>query len=217
MKGDVVAVVCDNGEPNLANCIASLRRQTVSVRVVMASGPKTDLSLAGRLADKVYPPISGIGRARVNAILKEDVDYIISCDSDCIYDERYIQYAIEDLERGAKAVKAGVILPLDPSPLGLLESMISPLIPYEFALAFKKPEFLKLGLAEEAEKAMDPRWDIGRRIVTGLNATPDFRMMVYTRFPTYGMVYVANNYAPSLLAGALVPGAVLAIVGASLQ
>jgi glycosyltransferase involved in cell wall biosynthesis len=217
MKPKVVAVVVDNGEPTLEKCISSLRSQTIPVRVVIAAGPKTDMTLAERLADKVYPSIIGIGKARINAILNEDAEYIISCDSDSIYESRYVEYALEDLESGAKAVKAGIILPLEwNNPLALLESSFSSMIPYEFALAFRKSEFLKLGLVEEAERISNPRWDIGWRVVMGLSALPDFRMVVYTKMPTYYTNYVAQNYAPSLLAGALIPiGTVSTIVGAS--
>lgn len=217
MKPKVVAVVVDDGEPTLEKCISSLRSQTIPVRVVIAAGPKTDMALAERLADKVYPPIIGIGKARLNAILNEEAEYIISCDSDSVYESRYAEYALEDLESGAKAVKAGIILPLEwNNPLALLESSFSPMIPYEFALAFRKSEFLKLGLVEEAERVSDPRWDIGWRVVTGLNTLPDLRMVVYTKMPTYGANYVAQNYAPSLLAGALIPiGTVSIVVGAS--
>lgn len=217
MKPKVVAVVVDDGEPTLEKCISSLRSQTIPVRVVIAAGPKTDMALAERLADKVYPPIIGIGKARINAILNEEAEYIISCDSDSVYESRYAEYALEDLESGAKAVKAGIILPLEwNNLLALLESSFSPMIPYEFALAFRKSEFLKLGLVEEAERVSDPRWDIGWRVVTGLNALPDPRMVVYTKMPTYSTNYVAQNYAPSLLAGALIPiGTVSTVVGAS--
>jgi glycosyltransferase involved in cell wall biosynthesis len=217
LKVSVVAVVCDNGEPTLEKCVSSLRSQTVPVRVVIAAGPKTNMALAERLADKVYPPIVGIGKARVNAILKEECEYILSCDSDSVYDIHYAEYAVEDLKGGAKAVKAGIILPLEwTNPLALFEAAFSLLIPYEFALAFRRSEFLRLGLAEEAERASDPRWDIGWRVVNWLNALPDFRMVVYTKMPTYGANYVAQNYVPSLLAGALIPiGTVSVIVRAS--
>jgi glycosyltransferase involved in cell wall biosynthesis len=197
----VVAVVVDNGEPTFEKCISSLRSQTVPVRVVVAAGPKTDLALAEKLADRVYPPIEGIGRARVNAILREEAEYILSCDGDSVYESHYAEYAIQDLRGGAKAVKAGVILPLNWSPLAVLESALSLLPPYEFALAFRRSEFLKLGVVEEAERTSDPRWDIGWRVVTGLGALPDFRMVVWSKLPTYGANHVAQNYAPSLIAG----------------
>ncbi len=90
----MVTVVCvDNGEPNLEWSIKSLRDQTVRANIVIAAGPKTDVELAKSLADYVVGPISGIGRARVTAILKYGDDVIVSCDSDTIYDPRYIEYA----------------------------------------------------------------------------------------------------------------------------
>jgi glycosyltransferase involved in cell wall biosynthesis len=199
LGSEAVAVVVDNGEPTLEKCIGSLRGQTIPLRIVIASGPKTDLALASQLADKVYPPIKGIGRARVNAILREEAEYILSCDSDSVYESHYAEYAIQDLRGGAKAVKAGVILPLDWSnPLAVCESALSLIPPYEFALAFRRSEFLKLGVGE---RTSDPRWDIGWRVVTGLGALPDFRMVVWSKLPTYGANHVAQNYAPSLVAG----------------
>lgn len=209
----VVCVVVDNGEKDLGKCIQSLRRQSIPVRIVIASGPKTDLSLAEKLADKVYPPIEGIGKARVNAILKEDAEFIISMDSDTVYDSRYVEYAVEDLRNGAKAVKAGVILPLEwDNPVAVLDSALSFISPYEFAMAFKKSEALKAGLVEELEKYGDnPRWDIGWFTVTRLGALPDFRMKCWTRLPTKWAAYVAENYAPSAIGG-LIPIAVTSTI-----
>jgi glycosyltransferase involved in cell wall biosynthesis len=204
--------VVDDGEPTFEKCISSLRGQTVPVRVVVAAGPRTDLAVAEKLADRVYPPIKGIGRARVNAILKEECEYILSCDSDSVYEAHYAEYALQDLKAGAKAVKAGIILPLDWSnPLAAFESALSLIPPYEFALCFRKSEFLKLGVVEEA----DPRWDIGWSVVRGLNAYPDFRMVVWSKLPTYGGYNVAENYAPSLIAGLTPIFGVAGIVGAS--
>ncbi|MCR6691542.1 MAG: glycosyltransferase family 2 protein [archaeon YNP-LCB-003-016] len=216
MRSEVAAVIVDNGEPNLPKCIESLRRQTIPVRIVVASGPKTDMQLASRLADKVYPPIQGIGRARVNAIICEDAEYIISCDSDTIYNEHYVEYALEDLKSGFKAVKAGVILPLEwNNGLGILESACSLAIPYEFALAFRRSEALKAGLVEEARKWSDNRMDVGWFILTRLNPIPDPRMICYTRFPTYGAKYMSENYLPSIIGGAIPIVTAAGIIGAS--
>jgi glycosyltransferase involved in cell wall biosynthesis len=215
MRSEVAAVIVDNGEPNLPKCIESLRRQTIPVRIVVASGPKTDMQLASRLADKVYPPINGIGKARVNAILNEQAEYIISCDSDTTYEKHYVEYALEDLKSGFKAVKAGVILPLEWNGLGILESALSLAIPYEFALAFRRSEALKFGLVEEAKKWSENRMDIGWFMLTKLNPIPDPRMICYTRFPTYGAKYVSENYLPSAIGGLIPVIAAAGIIGAS--
>jgi glycosyltransferase involved in cell wall biosynthesis len=219
MKPKVVAVVVDDGEPTLERCLLSLRNQTHPLsEVVVASGLKTDLNVARRLADRVLNPVEGIGKARVQAILSCNAEYIISCDSDSVYDPNYVKYAVEDLQRGARAVKAGVILPLEwKNPLAVLESIFTFLPPYEYAIAFRKSEALKAGLLEEAGKEGDnPRWDIGWFIANRLNALPDFRMLCYTRLPTYGANYIAENYLVSALAGTLIPiGTVSLIVGFS--
>jgi glycosyltransferase involved in cell wall biosynthesis len=215
MRSEAVAVIVDNGEINLPKCIESLRRQTIPVRIVIASGPNTDLEVASRLADKVYPPIQGIGKARVNAIVCEDAEYIISCDSDTCYEKHYIEYALEDLKSGFKAVKAGVILPLEWNGLGIVESAFSLAIPYEFALAFRKSEALKAGLIEEAKKWNNNRMDVGWFMLTKLSPIPDVRMVCYTRFPTYGAKYVCENYLASAIGGIIPIITAAGIVGAS--
>jgi glycosyltransferase involved in cell wall biosynthesis len=216
MRSEVVAVIVDNGERNLAKCIESLRRQTIPPKIVIASGPNTNLEVASRLADKVYPPIQGIGKARVNAILNEQAEYIISCDSDTIYEKHYVEYALEDLKGGFKAVKAGVILPLNwDNGLGVLESACSLAIPYEFALCFKRGEALKAGLVEEAKKWNENRMDIGWFMLTKLSPIPDMRMICYTRFPTYGAKYVCENYLASAIGGIIPIITAAGIVGAS--
>jgi len=195
-----VAVVVDDGEPTLEKCISSLRGQTVPVRIVVAAGPKTDLSLAEKLADKVYSPISGIGRARVNAILNEEGEFFLSCDADSVYEAHYAEYALQDLKAGAKAVKAGVILPLEwNNPLVLIETAFSLIPPYEYALAFRKSAFLNAGIHKLDYS--DPRADIGGAVVIRLNAWPDFRMVAFTRMPTKGGYEFSEKYLFSALAG----------------
>ena len=196
----IAAIVVDNGEPSLAECIESLRNQSVEVRVVVASGPKTDISLARRLADEVYPPIEGIGRARVNAILKERCEYILSCDSDCIYDRDYARYALENLTRGARAVKAGSILPQEWDPRAIPELLITLPIGYEFALAFRRSAFLEAGI--HLEDYSYPRRDIGTPVMLRLMPVIDFRMKVYARMPTRN-ARIIMDYAPQLTAGTL--------------
>ena len=77
----ITAICVDNGEKLLERCIQSLRNQSVPIQIVIASGPKTSLELASKLVDKVHPPVAGIGRARVQAILAASTPYILSCDS----------------------------------------------------------------------------------------------------------------------------------------
>jgi glycosyltransferase involved in cell wall biosynthesis len=184
----VVTVVCvDNGEPNLEWSIKSLRDQTVSANIVIAAGPKTNIELAKSLADYVVGPISGIGRARVTAILKYGDDVIVSCDSDTIYDPRYIEYALNDLVY-TNSVRAGTIYPLNPSVEGWFEALMTPFIPYEYALAFKK-QYLLSRLPRNWE-SLGSRWDIGWLL---LPYAIDTRMRLWTRLPTYGGTIAINT------------------------
>lgn len=199
---EVSAVVVDNGEETLRACLESLRSQAVPVEIVVAPGPKTDLVLAKRYADKVLPPTEGIGVARVKGILEAGSDFVVCADSDCVYDPMYCQYALEDMERGARAVKAGLILPLDLNPLGVLESAFSLAIPYEFALAVDRREALRAGLLDAAEReGSNPRWDIGWFVQAKLQPVIDFRMSVRARLPTQGAKRFASEYLPSLVLG----------------
>jgi len=204
------AIVVDNGEPNLPKCIASLRRQTHAVRIVVAPGPQTDVRLAEELADEVLEPIRGIGAARVNAIMKVEDEFIISCDSDCIYDERYVEYAVQDLER-YNAVKAGSIMPIEDllNLLGWLEAAFSVVVPYEFALAFRRSAFLEAGC--HLDVCEDPRCDIGLPVMTKLHPVIDWRMKVYARMPTYG-AKVAASLTPSIIGGLTPLATVTAII-----
>jgi len=213
----VTAVLCDNGESNLERCLLSLRGQTLKPEVVVASGPKTNVEVAEKYADRVLEPVEGIGRARVQAILSTNSPYIISADSDCVYDKRYVEFAVEDLEAGMRAVKAGTILPLEwKEPLTLAETAFSLIPPYEFALAFRREDFLKAGIVEEAERyGANPRWDIGGVVVTRLNAWPDFRLVCWTRMPTKGAWSFVENYAVPLLAGATPVAVTAGVVGVS--
>jgi glycosyltransferase involved in cell wall biosynthesis len=196
------AVLVDNGEPNLLQCILSLRSQTIPVEIVLCPGPKTDVSKVAGLVDKVCEPKAGIGRARVEGILEASSCNIICADSDCVYDSRYAELAVRNLESGAKVVKAGTILPLKWEPLAAIESAASLLIPYEFALAFNRCEVLKVGLVEEADRnGGDPRWDIGPFMLMRFIPAIDHRMIVYTRFPSKGAQKFTKDYLPPLVAG----------------
>jgi glycosyltransferase involved in cell wall biosynthesis len=209
------AVVVDDGEPNLERCISSLRNQSFPLdEIILASGPKTDLDAAKKLADHILEPIEGIGKARVQAILEAESDYILSCDGDTVYDVRYAEFALEDLWAGAKAVRAGVILPLSwENLLSFLETAFQLIPPYEYALAFRKSAFLNTKI--HLEDYSNPRTDIGIYVITRLGWLPDFRMMCWTRLPTYWAVYMANNYLPSALVGLTPLVSVTSIVGAN--
>ena len=191
----MVTVVCvDNGEPNLEWCVKSLRDQTVRAKIVIAAGPRTNIELAKSLADYVVGPIGGIGRARVTAILKYGDDVIVRCDSDTIYDPHYIEYALDDL-RFTNAVRAGTIYPLSPSVEGWFEALLTPFIPYEYALAFKK-QYLLSRLPSNWE-SLGGRWDIGWLL---LPYAIDPRMRLWTRLPTYGGYIAINSLKVGIVA-----------------
>ena len=212
----VTAILVDDGEANLERCVASLRNQkNVSVEIILCGGPKTNYEFAKKLAEKVLGPIQGIGKARVEGILQAGSDYILSCDSDSIYDSRYSEYVVQNL-REASAVRAGTILSLEPqSGLGAVETLGSwwPLIPYEFALAFRRGAFLQAGIHKldyDYERA-----DIGGEVFWKLWPRWEPRMIVHTKFPSYG-AKVTAEYLPSALAGLAPVAGVVGLVGASL-
>jgi hypothetical protein len=154
--------------------------------------------LAKRYADEVLGPIGGPGRARVAGVLKADSEYVVSCDSDCIYDVHYVEEAVKSLET-FKAVKAMWIEPLQPSPLASLEVIFISLLPYEFTLAFRKSAFIEAGIHLED---YPDRLDIGKHFTSigRLPAIPNPLMKVKTRMPTKGF-QECLAYAPSLLLG----------------
>lgn len=211
----VVAVVVDNGEPHIEKCIRSLRDQTVPVRTVIASGPKTDLELARKLGDKTYPPLSGIGKARVNAILGEGDEIQLSCDSDTRYARNYAELAVQDL-KVLPFVKAGTILPAEQPPardlgLTLIERAFSPFAPYEHAIAMRRSAFISSGV-HRLDYDSCPRSDIGLGIWRRAILFPDPRMVCWTRLPTTS-ARVTEEYFPAV-AAAVAPFAILAgIIG----
>lgn len=197
----LTTVVVDNGEPLLERCLQSLKAQTIPVEIIVAPGPKTNLAVAEKYADKVMDPVEGIGRARVQAIQEASTPYILSCDSDTIYDSRYAATALEDLKRW-KAVKAGTILPIDGGkPLGWLETATQLLFPYEFALGFRRQAFLDAGIHKLSYE--HPKNDIGRAVALRLLPAVDPWMRCWTRLPTYH-AELALEYLPIALMG-LVP------------
>jgi len=198
----VSVVLVDNGERTLKQAIASLRSQTLKPsEIIVAAGPRTSLDLAEKYADKVLEPTEGIGKARVKGVIAASGEYIISADTDTVYDRRYVEFAVQDLDAGAKAVKAGVILPLEFNhPLILLETALSLIPNYEFALAFRREAFIDADIHKEDYSY--PRMDIGGYVARRLGATPDFRMICYTRMPTKGAYEYGEKYLASAIAGA---------------
>jgi len=116
-----------------------------------------------------------------------------------------------------RAVKAGTILPLEwKEPLTLVETALSFIPPYEYALCFRREDFLRAGIVEEAERyGADRRWDIGGAVVTRLNAWPDLRLICWTRMPTKGAWSFVENYAVPLLVGTVPLAVTTGIVGVS--
>ncbi|RLI82925.1 MAG: hypothetical protein DRP01_09480 [Archaeoglobales archaeon] len=178
---NVTCIVVDNGEDSLEECILSLRNQTLKPYILVVGGPNTDYSLARELADDVLGPVEGIGRARVEGVLKSDSPMIVCCDSDSIYHESYVYFVVEDL-KSFKAVKAGTVLPKRVSPLGIAEMIFTPVIPYEYTLSFRREDFLDAGI--HLEDYSDPREDIGWYVSLRLFPILDPRLVVYTRMPT---------------------------------
>jgi len=204
-----VSIVVDNGEELLEKCINSLRNQTVEPRIVIAMGPRSDRELCESLADKVYGPFKGIGEGRTYAIVKEEANHIISADADTIYAPDYVEYATLDLKT-FPVVKAGTITFHEPSPLGFFESTIHHLIPYEYALSFRRNVILNHGI--HLEDYSNPRSDIGYYMYRkGLFPIIDFRLRCKTRLPTYGCRKLVK-YIPAAL-GAIVASSIpLAII-----
>lgn len=204
---EVVAVVVDNGEPMLEGCVESLRDQSTRVRVVVAAGPGTDMELARSIADEVVGPVEGIGRARVEAVLRSTEEYVLSCDSDTVYHPMYAEAAVRALKL-FPAVRAGTVLPHhgEESWLGLIEGMIATkLFCYEFSLAFRRDAFISAGIHEEPYEA--PRADIGPYVCTRLLPVPVPDMVCWTRLPTNYARKLVTDYAYPI-AGATIPVAV---------
>jgi len=205
MKASIVVV--DNGDPNLEECLKSLRNQSVKdVEIIFCPGPKSNLEVAKKYVDTILPPMVGIGKSRIRGILAAKTNYIISCDSDSIYSRDYVKIALEDLKL-FPVVKAGTILPLKPSNLGYVESLCSFIIPYEFALSFRRDVFLehKIHLFDYDS---DPRRDIGPPLMQKVGFVNDPRLIVWSKLPTTGAKMIADDYSLSILMSG-VPGAVV--------
>jgi len=202
----------------MENCLKSLADQTIDCEIIVCSGPKTDMRKAGEYADRILGPFNTIRDARIAGILNARTDFIISCDSDTIYDRQYCEYAYYDLQR-LPSVKAGLVFPKDIDRLegldgwvALIESFLTNAIPYEFTLAFRKSEFIKRGL-----HLRPTRWkrdDIGIDIATYMPPIPDPRMVCWSRLPTANAVRLAK-YGPSLLLCGIPIAGVAGVIGLS--
>lgn len=202
----VTAVVVDNGEINLERSLLSLKPQVDEL--IVCPGPKSDLTLASKLADRVLEITEGIGKARVKGILEAKGKYIISADSDCIYDGGYVGSAVQDLQL-LNAVKAGRVLPLEWNPVSVFEGLMVPWFCYEFGLAFRRDAFLGARI-HEADYS-DGRSDIGLSVLSRLLPVPDPRMLCWTRLPTHYGDIIMRDYLPSILASSALLGGVAAI------
>lgn len=205
----ISAIFLDNGEPLIEKSVESIVRQVDEV--VVASGPKTDLALARRLANVVTEPTPGTGTARVQGILASSGDIVLTCDTDTIYSRGYAEAAARQLRRYS-SVMAGRIMPYEdpvPGSLAWIESTAAWAIPYEFALGFKRDALERSGILEK--RYTNPRLDIGPWVARRLPPIPVFSMSCRTRMPTYYAKLLAS-YMPAV-AGASIP---LAVVGAPL-
>jgi hypothetical protein len=188
-----------------------LRQTRRCDEIVVAPGPRSspsDLELLRRIGVRVLEPVDGIGRARVRAILSTGADIIISCDSDSIYDEHYVEEAVKTLESGFKAVKAGHIEPLKWSIGAALELPLATILPYEFGLAFWRKDFMKTRAVSLAQEIDNRLWDIGPVIAVEMQPIlVNPRMRVKTRLPTYAVKSFAKSWAAQI-AGSVTPIAV---------
>jgi len=140
-----VAVVLDNGSPDLENSLNSLIGQVDEV--VLVPGPKTDVSKlnAVTITVTITRPVKGILNARLHGLktaLDKGADVILSCDSDTIYHHKYAEEAVECLksESLVSLVRAGTIIPKKRSMMGDLEVSIFYnflKLPYDHVLAMK--------------------------------------------------------------------------------
>jgi glycosyltransferase involved in cell wall biosynthesis len=205
----ISAVFLDNGEELIEQSVSSISGQVDEV--VVASGPKTDLALARRLANVVTEPTGGTGSARVRGIAASSGDLVLTCDTDTIYQPGYARAARRALDRH-RSVMAGRIMPYEdpvPGSLAWIESSAAWAIPYEFALGFRRDALEDSGIL--SRRYDNPRIDIGPWVARRLPPLPVFSMRCRTRMPTYYARLIAS-YVPAL-AGASIP---IALAGAPL-
>jgi glycosyltransferase involved in cell wall biosynthesis len=216
----VSVVLVDNGEQLLERSVASIRSQTARPHeVIIAPGPRTDLDLARRLADTVLEPCDSIGYARYLGLLRASGDVVMLADSDTIYGENYLRYALEDISRGYQLAKAGTVYPVEPSdPLWFFEHMLFAIGgAWEFGWVVVREELLRLLTPELVERLRNPRADLGHiaywnplaSLDLRLRSTVDHRMVLWTRMPTH----FTRSYLVPAVGATLVTSVVPAVVG----
>ena len=213
----ISAVILDNGEPTLERCIASLRSQTEPLdEIVVEAGPNTNPAISSK-ADRVIPPgeVERLGEKNIKGILSCRSPYVMICGGDCIYDEAYAKEAVKTLDAGARAVRAGKMLPLGDDLLASVQSALlsGPLwwiwSHMEAALAFRREDFIDEGIHLDPRYREYPRRDVGTAIQWRMNPQVNPRMVMWTRLPTYH-ARLAVNYLPAAM-GAAVPMVALGI------
>lgn len=175
--------------------------------IIVAPGPRSDRGALEKLRGigvKVAEAVDRIGLARVRAALSTDADIVVSCDSDSIYDEHYVEEAVKTLESGFKAVKAGHIEPLKWSIGAALELPLATILPYEFGLAFWRKDFMKTRAVRLAQEIDNRMWDIGPVIAVEMQPIAiNPRMKVKTRLPTHAVKSLAYQWLPQAIATAI--------------
>jgi len=212
--GQPTAVIVNYNEPLLERCLRSLADQTIECELILVDGGSSEeqLELAREYCDLVLrEKVPCIGRQRAHGVKRAKGKYIISCDSDSVYRRDYAERAVEWLQ-SHEWVRAGVILPHEPSPEALLESSIAYWPPYEFAFAFRKEAFERLGLTNPA--IYRHRYDdfsvhfpphvIGTWVFH-LFIPRNPWMQVYTRMPTRNFKRILE-FGPIAAGGLIPPG-----------
>jgi glycosyltransferase involved in cell wall biosynthesis len=215
VEAKISAVMLDNGEPTLARSVESVARQTAGVdEIILVTGPKTDWRAVEELSYKyqlrVIGPVGRIGYGRYLGILKASGDVVMSCDSDTIYSEDYLEHALGDINRGFQLVKAGVVYPLDASnPLWIVDHMVFLITgAYEFGWVFRRGEMLSVITERDVKAFMNiPKIDLGRRPTSRLKSTINYNMKCWTRLPTF----FTREYLPPAVAATTPVSAVLAV------
>ena len=204
----------DDGEELAEESLRSVRDQGVD-ELVVVPGPRTRLSVVEKYADVVTEPVSPVGYARYVGLLRASNRIVAFCDTDTVYGEKYLEHAVEDFSEnpGLAVVKAGVVLPHEPSPLGYAESLVMYFVgAWEFGWVVDRDKLLRALGSDDVELLKRPRVDFGMLpSVRRLKSLVDRRMVIKTRLPTYFF----KNYSPAVI-GASVPVvavSLLAILG----
>ena len=170
----------------------------------MVPSPRTRLDAVEKYVDRVTEPVSPVGYARYVGLLAASNRIVAFCDTDTVYDEKYFDYAVEDfaVDPELGVVKAGVVLPHEPSILGYIQSLTHYLIgAYEFGWIVDREKVLRALGERDVELLKRSRVDFGMlHSVKRLKPLVDRRMKVKTRMPTYHF----SNYSLTLI-GSITP------------